>query len=164
MVRHSRRLVSNTVSAEVVHAEPAGRRWWPFVVPLAVIGLAASFVIPSTRHQWALSVFRQPTHYTALSFNGAWKLPSAVVAYQPVKISFVIDNQEGRTEDYWYLITQTSAGLTSTLGKSVKTVAVGRSRTVSTVIRPSCRVSPCRIRVSLPGHPETIDFLATVKA
>jgi len=164
VTRHSRRLVSNTVTAEVVHAEPSGRRWWPFLVPLVVIGLAVSFVIPSTRHQWALSVFRQPTRYTALSFNGAWKLPSSVVAYQPLSIAFVIDNQEGRTEDYRYVITQTSAGLTSTLGESAETVAAGRSHTVSTVIRPSCLVSPCRIRVSLPGHPETIDFLATVRA
>ena len=164
MAKHSRRLVSNTVTAEVVHAEPAGRRWWPVFVPLLVAGLVASFAIPSARHQWALSVFRQPARYTALSFNGAWKLPSAVATYQPVRISFVIDNQEGQTEAYRYVITQTSAGLTSTLGKSVKTVAAGRSGTVSTIIRPTCLVSPCRVQVSLPGHPETIDFLATVKA
>jgi hypothetical protein len=164
VARHSRRLVSNTVTAEVERAEPTGRRWWPFLVPLVVIGLAVSFVIPSARHQWALSVFRQPTRYTALSFNGSWKLPSAVVAYQPVRISFVIDNQEGRTQAYRYVITQTSAGLTSTLAESARTVEVGRSGAVSTVIRPTCLVSPCRIQVSLPGHPETVYFLATVKA
>jgi hypothetical protein len=170
VARHSRRpgpdaaLVSNTVTAEVVHAEPAGRRWWPFVVPVVVVGIAVSFVIPSGRHQWALSVFRQPARYTALWFNSAWKLPASVVTYQPTHISFVIDNQQGRTEDYRYLVTQTSAGLTSTLRKSATTVAAGRSRTVSAVIRPTCLVSPCRIEVSLPGHPETIDFLASVTA
>ena len=164
MARHSQRLVSNTVTAEVVPPEPAGRRWWPFLVPLVVIALAASFVIPSARQQWAVSVFRQPARYTALSFNSAWKLPAAVVPYVPVKVSFVIQNEEGRTERYRYLIIQTSAGESATLGQSAQSITAGRSWTVSTVIRPSCLISPCRIRVSLPGHPETIDFLASVKA
>jgi hypothetical protein len=159
-----RRLVSNTVTAEVMEAEPAGRRWWVFLGPLALVALTLSFVIPSVRHQWALSVFRQPTQYTALSFNKASELPSGVITYEKIKISFVINNQEGETEHYRYVITQTSAGLSSTLGKSAKTVAPGRSWTVSTVIRPTCLVSPCRVEVSLPGHPETIDFLAAVKA
>jgi hypothetical protein len=159
-----RRLVSNTVTAEVMEAEPAGRRWWVFLGPLALVALTLSFVIPSARHQWALSVFRQPDRYTALSFNKAWELPSGVITFKKVKISFVINNQEGQAEHYRYVITQNSAGLSSALGESAKTIAAGRSWTVSTAIRPTCLVSPCRIKVSLPGHPETIDFLAAVKA
>jgi hypothetical protein len=159
-----RRLVSNTVTAEVMHAEPAGRRWWVFLGPMALVALVLSFVIPSARHEWALSVFRQPTRYTALSFNKAWALPGKVIPYQPIDISFTINNQEGDAESYRYVVIQTSAGLSSTLRKSAKTVAPGRSWTVSTVIRPTCLFSPCRIEVSLPGHPETIDFLAAVKA
>jgi hypothetical protein len=30
---------------------------------------------------------------------------------------------------------------------------------VSTTVRPTCMTSPCKVRVSLPGYPETIDFL-----
>lgn len=156
--------MSSRVTAEAAPPEPAGRRWWPLAVPLVAVGLVVSVVIPSARHQWALSIFRQPTRYTALSFNSASELPSAVVPYEPVKVSFVINNHEGRTEHYRYLITQAAAGVSSTLGTSAQTVAAGRAWTVSTVIRPSCLVSPCLIRVSLPGHPETIDFLASVKA
>jgi hypothetical protein len=161
---HRRRLVSNTVTAEAMEAEPAGRRWWVFLVPLALVALTLSFVIPSARHQWELSVFRQPTRYTALSFSNAAGLPSGIVTYQKIQISFVVNNQEGRAEHYRYVITQNSAGLSSTLGKSAKTIAAGRSWSVSALIRPTCLVSPCRIEVSLPGHPETIDFLAAVKA
>jgi len=161
---HRRRLVSKTVTAEVMPAEQAGRRWWMFFGPLALVALALSLVIPSARHQWALSVFRQPTRYTALSFNKAWELPSGVVPYQSIKISFVINNEEGKIERYRYVITQTYAGSSSMLGKSENTVAPSRSWIVSTVIRPTCVFSPCRIAVLLPGHPEMIDFLATVKA
>jgi hypothetical protein len=160
---HSRRLVSNTVSAEAEPHEPIGRRWWVFLAPLVVVALAASFVIPSVRHQWALSVFRQPTRYTALSFSHSWALPAVISAYQPIKLSFTINNQEGQTEHYHYIITQTSAGVSSTLAKSAKAIVASRSATVSTVIRPSCLVSPCRIKVSLPGYPETIDFLASAR-
>jgi hypothetical protein len=159
-----RRQVSNTVTAEAEYLEPAGRRWWVLLVPVIAVALAISFAIPSARHQWALSVFRQPTRYTALSFNRPWALPAGIVTYQPITVSFSVTNQEGNSVYYQYVITQTSAGLSSTLGKSSKTVAAGQSWTVSTIIRPTCLVSPCRIQVSLPGHPETIDFLAAVKA
>jgi hypothetical protein len=161
---HRGRLVSNTVTAEVMQAEPTGRRWWMFLVPLAVVALALSLVIPSARHQWALSVFRQPTRYTALSFNKAWELPAGIAPYHSINISFVINNQEGQIERYHYVITQTSGGLSSTLGKSENAVAPGKTWTVSADIRPTCVLSPCRIEVSLPGHPETIDFLAMVEA
>lgn len=164
MAGQRRRLVSNTVTAEVMQPEPAGRRWWVFLGPLALVALVLSFAIPSGRHDWALSLFRQPTRYTALSFNRAWALPGSIVPYQPMKISFTINNQEGKTESYRYVVTQTSGGSSLMLGKSTKTIASSGSWKVSTVIRPTCLIAPCRIEVSLPGHPEIIDFLTAVKA
>lgn len=164
MTARGRRLSSNTVTAPEEYDEPQGRRWWVIVVPVVALVLAASLLIPSSRRQWTLSIFRQPTPYTALSFSKAWALPTAVVTNEPITLSFVIINQEGQNITYHYIIRQDSAGLSTTLGRSANTVAAGHSWTVSTVIRPTCLVSPCRIQVSLPGHPETIDFLAAVKA
>ena len=162
--RLGRRLVSNTVTARIDYKEPPGRRWWIVAVPLIMLLLAISLIDPSARHQWALSLFRQPTPYTALSFGSAWALPKAIVPNEPIPVSFVITNQQGHDETYRYVIRQSSAGLSTTLGSATKNVHAGHSWTVSTVIRPTCLISPCRIQVSLPGHPEIIDFLAAVKA
>jgi hypothetical protein len=138
------------------------RRWWPILVPLALVALAISLVLPAGRHQWALSLFRQPTYYTALSFNRASALPTTAVENALVPISFTIGNHEGRTIAYRYLVTETAVGSRSRVMKqSTKVVAAGAESTVSVVVRFACALSPCTVRVSLPGHPETIDFLMT---
>jgi Protein of unknown function (DUF1616) len=146
---------------------PRERRWWPFVAPVVLAALAISLLLPAGRHQWALSLFRQPTSYTALSFNHASALPARAVKNAPLRISFDIANHEGRAVRYRYVVSQTSAGEASTfrmLGESAKSVASGTTWSVTTSIRPSCTRSPCRVEVALPGHPETIDFLLTLTA
>jgi hypothetical protein len=138
------------------------RRWWPILVPLALVALAASLVLPAGRHQWALSLFRQPTYYTALSFNRASALPTTAAENALVPFSFTIGNHEGRTITYRYLVTETAAGSKSRVMKqSTKVVVAGAESTVSVAVRFSCALSPCTVQVSLPGHPETIDFLMT---
>jgi hypothetical protein len=82
---------------------------------------------------------------------------------EPVVISFTIGNQEGRDTDYRYVINESAAGVAQKIGGSSSPVGDGKSWTVSTAIRPSCIASPCKIQVSLLGHPETIDFLVTLK-
>jgi hypothetical protein len=129
---------------------------------MAVAAIGLSLLVPAGRHQWAVSLFRQPAHYTALSFNRAWSLPSAVTINEPVTFSFTVGNQEGRDTDYRYVISESAAGLTQKLKGASSVVPSGKTWTVSTVITPSCIVSPCKIEVSLPGHPETIDFLVTL--
>lgn len=157
--------ISRTLTARPAEVEePRGRRWWPVILPVVVVALAATLILPATRHEWTLSIFRQPTPYTALSFSKAWALPDTVVTGRPLAISFVIDNQEGRTLQYRYVVTETSSDTSAVLAHSTKKVAAGQSSTVRVAIRPTCFLSPCRIQVSLPGHPETIDFLATVGA
>jgi hypothetical protein len=141
----------------------ASIRWWPFLVPVAVLGIAVSLLVPAGRHQWALSLFRQPTRYTVLSFNNASSLPSTAALDEPLPISFTIGNDEGRDTNYSYVLTQTADGVSERLGSSSKFVGNGQAWTVSTVIRPSCIGTPCEIEVSLPGHPETIDFLVALK-
>jgi len=142
--------------------EPRSVRWWPFLVPVAAIAIGVSLLVPAGRHQWALSLFRQPTPYTVLSFDKASSLPSTAALNRPLPISFTIGNDEGRATYYRYILTQSADGISEKLGGSSRLVAKGKSWTVSTVIRPSCAGSPCKIEVSLPGHPETIDFLVTL--
>lgn len=146
---------------EQVHSK---RRWWPFLVPLAALVIGVSLLIPGGRHQWALSLFRQPTAYTSLSFNNAASLPTTATNSEPMAVSFTIGNQEGHAIKYRYLLSDSAAGVSESLGGSSKIVPAGKTWTVSTVIRPSCLASPCKIKVSLPGHPETIDFIVTLKA
>ena len=55
-------------------------------------------------------------------------------------------------------------GRSHLLAESAKEVPAGSSWSVSATVRPHCGSAPCRIRVSLPGHPETIDFLLTPAA
>ncbi len=145
--------------------EPPTRRWWPVLLPLVLAVIAVSVYLPSGRHQWALSLVRQPTHYTILQFNQATNLPAQSVINQPVTVSFAIGNREGNAVNYRYVLTQSpsSSSKVSVLGQSARTVARGSTWTVSTTIRPSCQASPCRIQVSLPGHPEKIDFLVSLR-
>ena len=143
--------------------EPPSRRWWPVLLPLALAVIAVSVYLPSSRHQWALSLIRQPTLYTVLAFNRATSLPTQSVINQPITVSFAIGNREGRTTNYRYVLTQNPSQTASVLGHSTKSVASGATWNVTTTIRPSCQASPCRIQVSLPGHPEKIDFLVSLR-
>jgi hypothetical protein len=137
------------------------RRWWPFVAPIAAIAVAVSVVIPAGRHQWALSLFRQPTYYTALSFDKAWALPATAAWDAPLSVSFSVANHEGRAVRYRYVLSERAGGsrTATTLKQSARLVPDGGTWTVSTSVRPTCASSTCRVEVSLPGHPETIDFL-----
>jgi glycosyltransferase involved in cell wall biosynthesis len=137
---------------------------WPAVMAAAALAAAASLLVPAARHQWAISLARQPARYTALFFDHAWALPSRVPAHQPVRLSFTIQNHEGRPEQYTYLLTTGSGRGQRTLGESTRAVPAGTSWTVSARIRPECGGAPCRVQVSLPGHPETIDVLLTPAA
>jgi len=154
-----------TQLSERSSAHATERRWWPVVAPLAFIAIAVSVIVPAGRHQWALSLFRQPTYYTSLSFDRAWALPSTAVRGAPVTFSFTVGNHEGRTVTYRYLISEGLADKEQAVIKqSVKAVAVGATWTLSTTVRAECADSPCRVQVSLPGHPEIIDFLVTLTA
>ena len=141
------------------------RRWWPIVMPLAVLAAGASLLSPAGRHQWALSLFRQPTRYTALFFNKSWALPATGVRGEPITISFTIGNQEGHLVRYKYIVSETggrSHRTLRTLKTSARTVANNRELSISAVIRPTCATSRCLIQIALPGHPETVDFLMTL--
>lgn len=145
--------------------EPARRRWWPVAAGVAGAVLVASVLLPAGRHQWALSIFRQPTRYTALSFKYAWLLPANGTVGRSTPLFFTVENEEGRSLTYRYVIRQTDPlGASQTLSDGVRTVASGATWTVDTKVRPSCVLSPCRVEVLLPGHPETIDYLVILRS
>jgi len=132
------------------------------LAPLAFMAIAVSLILPAGRHQWALSLFRQPTYYTSLSFDRAWALPDAATRGAHLTFSFSVGNHEGRPVTYRYLISEGPAGQRHTVGQSTKTVAPGAIWSVSTTVRAACTGTPCRVQVALPGHPEIIDFLVTL--
>lgn len=138
--------------------EPGRRRRWPIVALIVAMVVGISLLFPAGRHQWAISLFRQPTHYTALFFNKVSALPTTTARNETMTVSFTIGNHEGQAVHYRYVLTDSYGKQSQTLGQSTKTVASGATWTVWRVVRPKCAVSPCRIEVSLPGHPETIDF------
>jgi hypothetical protein len=160
---------SGAASAPPDSAQQAGpgqrRRWWPAAVIATVIAISVTFLVPAGRHQWAISIFRQPTHYTALAIKYAWLLPSTKPLYSRVPLFFTVSNQQGEPLRYRYVVRELDPlGNVRQLGSGAKTVAAGATWTVDTSVRPSCSLSPCEIQITLPGHPETADFLLTLTA
>lgn len=130
---------------------------------LAALAIGASLLLPAGRHQWALSLIRQPTPYTVLFFNKPAALPTTVAINQPITVSFTVGNYEGRLMDFRYVLSASSVRSSHILGESTRSIAAGAMWTVTRTLRPRCDTSPCRIEISLPGHPETIDFLVSFK-
>jgi hypothetical protein len=132
-------------------------------IPALLAGLI-SVLLPAGRHQWALSLFRQPERYTTLFFNNASDLPSTAALAKPLKISFTVGNHEGHSVVYRFVLSAVADGESQVLGTSTRTVRTGANWRVSGMFRPECRSSPCEIQISLPGYPETIDFQIALKA
>lgn len=132
---------------------------------MIAVALTVSLLLPASRHQWALSIVRQPARYTTLSFNEAWELPTTAPSGSRIPISFMIGNQEGRTLTYKYVVHESDPlDFSATMATASRTLGPGRTWTVSIDVKATCSlVPPCRIQVSVPGHPETIDLLVTLK-
>jgi D-inositol-3-phosphate glycosyltransferase len=157
------------LAAEYTRARPPpgrSRRSWRVLAGAASLAAVISLLVPAGPDQWALSLLRQPTQSTALFFNRAAVLQARITG-QPVNFGFTVGNQEGRPMRYRYLISAYpvgSGGRPRLLAESAKLVPAGSSWSVSVTVRPHCGSAPCRIQVSLSGHPETIDFLLSPAA
>lgn len=147
---------------ESLNDEIVTRRWWPVLVPLVLLTVIISLLLPWGRHQWALALIRQPTPYTAMSFSDASALPTTDIRGQPITLAFAVSNHEGNVVSYHYVVTQQAIGKAQTLTEASRTVSPNTTWSVSTRVIPSCSSSPCRLTVSLSGHPETIDLLLTL--
>jgi len=127
--------------------------------------VAVSLLLPAGRHQWALSIFRQPAHYTVLAFKDASGLPTTGISGSAIPVSFTVGNQEGRTLTYRYVVREADPlDFSATMATAARRLGPGRTWTVSVDVKLRCSlVPPCRIQVSVPGHPERIDFLVILK-
>jgi len=146
-------------------SRPDGRRswWWLVLAALTFTAIGASLVSPGGRHQWALAIFRQPTRYTALALQGAWLLPSTAPTGTRIPLVFTVENHQGRALTYRYVIWQVDPlNASRTRASSARVVASGATWSVATTVRPDCSLSPCRVEVLLPGHPEKLDFLVNL--
>lgn len=136
--------------------------WWLCGAGLVVAVLVvASLLSPWARHQWALSLGRQPTPHTQLGFNDAVGLPVTAVRGKGIPISFAITNDEGKAMSYQYVVASGSGTKLETLSTATETVAAGASLNVKMTVVPKCAAAACRVQVSLPRQRETIDFLVT---
>lgn len=140
------------------------QRPWSAAGIAVLLGVAVSLLLPGGRHQWAVSLIRQPSPYTALSFTRPTDLPQRIGRFQRVTLTFSVANHEGRAMTYRYVVSSASGQRTRHLAKAQAMVAGGGSWSVTIKVRPLCAASPCRVTVSLPGHPEVIDFLAAVRS
>jgi hypothetical protein len=136
------------------------RRWWPVLTFLLVVAIGISLLFPGARHQWAVSILRQPTRYTVLYFDHPASLPHEARVSQTVRFSFTIVNDEGHPVDYRYVVGNV-VGTGDPTEREVSTTRISArgARSISVSLRPACAASPCRIQVSLAGYPETIAFL-----
>lgn len=141
----------------------AARLAWPAAGAALLLGVAVSLLLPAGRHQWALSLIRQPARYTALSFTRPAGLPEVIGRRQSVTVAFAVTNHQGRPVTYRYVVSAASRRGTRQLARARAVVASGATWPVTVRVRPRCAASPCRVTVALPGHPETIDFLVTVR-
>ncbi|HUC58497.1 MAG TPA: hypothetical protein VMA95_13930 [Streptosporangiaceae bacterium] len=135
------------------------------IAAIVAVLIGASLVFPAGRHQWALSLFRQPSRFTTLAFKYAWLLPSSSTIRERIPLFFTITNEEGRATRYKYELRQVDPlGNTQTLSTASNVVTAGATWTVDTSVRPYCNLSPCRVEVVLPGHHENINFLVVLHA
>jgi hypothetical protein len=139
-------------------------RWdfWLLGTGLLAIALAAaSYMSPWVRHEWALSVERQPTRYTQLGFTNAASLPATGVRGAGIPLSFIVTNNEGTQVSYRYVVASGSGTKLTALSSGTKVLAAGDSWAVGIVVVPKCAATSasCRVQVSLPEQAESIDFI-----
>jgi hypothetical protein len=140
------------------------QRAWSAAGVALLLGVAVSLLLPAGRRQWAMSLVRQPSRYTALSFTRPADLPQRIGRLQRVTLTFTVANHEGHATTYRYVVSSASGRRTRHLAAAQAMVASGAAWSVTIKVRPRCAASPCRLTVSLPGHPEAIDFLVAIRS
>lgn len=141
------------------HERPRWDFWLLGTGLLAIAFAAASYLSPWARHQWALSVERQPAHYTQLGFTNAAALPTTGIRGAGIPVTFIITNNEGRQISYRYVVASGSGTTLTALSSETKVLVAGDSWAVGIVVVPKCAAASCRVQVSLPEQKESIDFI-----
>jgi hypothetical protein len=148
--------------AQVSRYEPPRWDFWLLGAGLLAIALAAaSFLSPWVRHEWTLSLQRQPTPYTQLGFTNAASLPVTGVRGKGIPVSFIITNDEGRQVSYRYVVASGSGTKLTAISSGTTVLAAGHSWGVDIVVVPQCAAASCRVQISLPEQNESLDFMLT---
>lgn len=145
------------------HEKPRWDLWLYGTGAVALLLVAATWLSPWLRNEWAMSLGRQNTPYTQLGFSSAATLPATAVRGEGIPISFVITNDEGKQVSYQYGVASGTSTRLESLTSATKVVAAGASWHVGITVVPKCTESTCRIQVSLPQQSESIDFLLTLQ-
>lgn len=128
---------------------------------LAAVLAVASFLSPWVRHEWSLSLQRQPTFNTQLGWANAAALPTTAVPGQSVPVSFIITNDEGRPVSYRYVVASGSGTKLTAISSATRVLAPRASWGVGINVVPKCAAASCQVQVSLPEQHESIDFRLT---
>jgi hypothetical protein len=129
---------------------------------LAVVGLTAfAWRSPAVRRQISLSVTRQPTPFTELSFMDHTNLPAFLSTSYTNEFAFTIGNHEGKAVSYPYVVTAKSSHGTTALATGTVNVDSGRSVRVPVSFLAPEPATQYVITVQLSGRPQLLHFAAT---
>jgi hypothetical protein len=158
--------LTNPPDEAAMRPRRAPRARWPWLLAALALVIGLTVVSPAGRHQWALSLIRQPTPYTSLSFRDPAALPHTVETGDRVRLTLTVADHEGRRLNYPLVVSSENLGdarSMTVLRRSTLSVPSGGQRTTSIAVQPACTASTCELQVSLPGHPETIDALLDMR-
>lgn len=155
---------------ELADTNPAGnesRRWdrrrragitvGLAVLLLLLVAIAAAFP-RQLKHQWELSVVRQPTPYTQLYFTAPASIPSVLAAGQQNTFDFTIENDEGRAYRYTYVVTLQDSRARQQVSKETVMVNSGERVTRAVTVDPTDKESRYLVSVTIPTLNQSIQF------
>lgn len=129
------------------------------VIVILVIFFIVALIFPQQlKHQLAISILRQQTPYTQLYFTDPDRLPENLRVAQENNLDFTIENSEGRTYSYTYIITLEDSRSRLLVSKETVTIADTGSATFTAVIVPKDRKSKYLISIELQGMNQSIHF------
>jgi Protein of unknown function (DUF1616) len=127
------------------------------VLLLLVAAIGAAFP-RQIKHQWELSVVRQPTPYTQLYFTAPASIPSVLAAGQQNTFDFTIENDEGRAYRYTYVVTLEDSRARQQVSKETVMVNSGERVTRAVTVVPTDKESRYLVSVVIPTLNQSIHF------
>jgi hypothetical protein len=154
--------------SQVPASQPPNKRIWRIAAAVVLVfcvvtGVLAIGFPAQFKHQLAISIIRQPTPYTQLFFNDSTALPKQLKFDHLNKFTFTVINDQGRPENYHYIVTMTRVKSGKIVSISKGSLMVGNTKSVMQAVRvePKFRKSHYLIKVTLSGTADFIQFYAT---
>ncbi len=127
------------------------------VLLLLVVAIVAAFP-RQIKHQWELSVVRQPTPYTQLYFTAPASIPRVLAVGQQNTFDFTIENDEGRASRYTYVVTLEDSRARQQVSKETVMVNSGERVTRAVTVDPTDKASRYLVSVTIPTLNQSIQF------